>query len=488
MRLEITVPIKSVMNSENPTSVFGRLLKLLCGFLEKHLGSEILIKVPPSLYDIGLDLRLPIETAEKLQSLGIISKISCLEKFPDEPFVYCYCVETNGNEANEEGADFLDQGNALWKAIREAVGKYLWLNANHFYKKSVRKSYRELGSRALDIFSLTGFSDEQKNSENILKFDQDTNFGWVKAQSLDGKKEFFCPVQLISAKYFRENVKTRKNPEKNEPMLRWVVSSGLATGKSYTEAAVKGILDLIEKDAFTISYLNKISPPIIDLNHLSEQDEELKNIIDGIKRYELEVYLLKLPTDFSAHVILAMVIDKTGKGSALTVGASADFDLKQAILDSLSEATAIRLANKKKYKNDYAIEAESMNEKTRTRYWMDEKKLTDAEFLLKGEMIQLDLPKRFFDKLKDKKYYKDKLGELEIQLGNKKYDTYIADISTKKLRKMDLNSVVVIIPELQPMHSDESLPYFYGRRLSEVPKKTGYVSAGSLNKIPHPLV
>ena len=43
-------------------------------------------------------------------------------------------------------------------------------------------------------------------------------------------------------------------------MLRWAVTTGLATGQSLEEAIAKGILEVVERDAFMISYLNRLSP------------------------------------------------------------------------------------------------------------------------------------------------------------------------------------------------------------------------------------
>ena len=458
-------------------------------FLEKYFGSEILIKIPKGLYGIDNKLSKAINIADKLKKLEIIKNITI--KYPqyyDEPFSYIYYVSCP-NKAHGTGADFFDKEKTIWKSLAEAIERYLWYSSDNFYKNIIKKSsYKGIKNNVLNIFSLAGFSEEQKNKFPILQFNENTIFNWVPTYSLISKRKIFCPIQLVSALNFNQKVKRSKNlDKKTEPMLRWCVTTGLSTGRNLEEAIVKGILEVIERDAFMISYLNKLSPPLVDLEYLSAQDEEIAKIIKNFKRYNLEIYALQLPTDFpDIHIIAALIIDRTGLGPAFSVGASADFNLKTTLLDALSESLSIRFALKFKDRFKNKIYLNKIGQEERIIYWAKPENLPKIEFFLKGEKIKIDLKQNFYEKTDDRKYYKEKLKILIKELKEKNYEACYVELTTKEIKKLNLRSVFVVIPELQPLHLDESIPYFGGKRLKEVPLKLGYQPLEILNQEPHP--
>jgi len=114
-------------------------------FLEKYLGSEILIKIPKGLYGIDNKLSKAINIADKLQKLGVIENI--MMKYPqyyDEPFSHIYYVFCS-NKAHGTGANFLNKKEAIWRSLAEATERYLWYSSDYFYKNIFKKtSYKEI--------------------------------------------------------------------------------------------------------------------------------------------------------------------------------------------------------------------------------------------------------------------------------------------------------------------------------------------------------
>ena len=475
IQLEITEPAYEGLEDRPLRRSFSvEIIKKVIKFLEKYLGSTVLIKIPAELSEIEGVAYEFINTAYKLQKLGVINNIIKIIGYPDEPLMYQYYA-SSVRKATGWGVDFFSKEKALWKSLGEATERYLWYNSDRFFQNRKICSYRDLKGRALNIFSLAGFSEEQKNKHSILQFDENTVFGWIPARFLVSRKILFCPVQLVSAYYRDKNT---------EPMLRWGVTTGLSTGQSLKEAIVKGALEVIERDAFMISYLNKLSPPIIDLEYLSDQDEEIAKIIKNFKRYNLEIYILQLPTDFPVYVNLAILIDRTGLGPAVSVGASANFDFKTALLTSLSESLVVRHSLKNIFKKK--IDLKKIGREERVVYWAKPENLPKIEFFLKGEKIKIDLSQGFYKTKNNKNNYKEKLRILNTELEKKNYKTCYVELTTKEIKKIGLRCVQVVIPELQPLHLHESIPYFGGKRLKEVPLKFGYQPAKVLNQIPHP--
>ena len=471
----------------------GRLAGLALTFLEKYFGAQILLDVPSNLQETDSELFVAIETAEKLQNLGIIKEIEKRPKFSDEPFLHRFFVTTQKTNNTGSGSDFFSEKAAIWKAIGEATERDLWATGNDILKSVLRLPYEKIASQTLDIFKLAGFSEEQKKNNSQLSFDKNTVFGWVPAVSLTEQKSdknIFCPAQLINPSYFRKNT----HEKKNEPILRRCITTGVATGNFLEEVIVKGILEIIERDAYIVSYLNHLSPPVIDFENMSYQDEELEKVYKMFQRYNLEVYLIKLPTDFSASVVSAVIIDRSGQGPAFALGNSAKLDLKSAVLGALTEALTIRLSLKKDWeiKKNLALPAlHRLGQFDRMIYWARPENVSRLDFMTQGEKIQIDLTEEenFFadtNKVTSEKYYQEKLQLFIEELRAKSYEACYVELSNSAVRKLGLRSVQVVIPELQPIHLAEEFPCWGGRRLSEIPKKLGYIPADKPNPEPHP--
>ena len=488
MELKATASARKILILQSSSNMVKKTIRSGLNLLEKYFGTSILLAIPDHLLEVEPEMFPAINTAYDLKRLGLIKEIKEIPKLPDEPSVHI--VSAIG--ANSGGADFFSREKSYWKALGETVERYLWRSSDFFYRQTIeRKKYSEIKNEVVDIFELAGFSNEQKKNIDVLKFDEKTVFGWIPARSIVSGKKILCPAQLASAKYFEENVKTDRHENRNEPMLRWAVTTGIATGQSLEEAHVKGILEVIERDAFMISYLNKLSPPIVDLDNLAEQDSGLEKILKNFERYNLEAHLLQLPTDFPIHVYLAIVIDRTGLGPAMSVGASADFELKTCLLDGLAEALTVRIHLKKSFREESGP-SEKLDRRGRLLWWAKEENISTIDFFLRGEKIKLDLEKEksifseSSEKYSRRKYYAEKLDLLKKYLREKKYEAIYSELTDPNIRKLGFRSVQVLIPDLQPMHLYESIPYFGGKRLKEIPQKLGYKDAEELNKVPHP--
>lgn len=486
MKLRLTIPVADFVKNISPKKRMPRILQGFLVFLEKKFGTQILFDTPPGLQKFPPNLLPALSLASRLEELGIIEKMIPAEKIPDEPFAFHFYAPS-ATRSRGGGFDLLSQEKAAWKALGEAVERHPWFNSGAFYeKKLVRTSVGKLKGKVMNIFSLAGFSEEQKKLFPNLAFNRDTVFGWIQTQSLTSAEKVWCPAQLFSHYYTSLYVKSRDDLHKNEPMLRWPVTTGLAAGRCLEEATTNGILEVLERDAFMISYLNQISPPVFDLDYLSKQDEDIAKIVRKFRRYNLEIKLLQLPTDFSVFAVAAIIIDKTGLGSAFSLGSSADFDLKTCILDALAEAHVVRISHGHKYKQE--VDKTTVNREGRLIYWANPKNFSKIEFFINGPRINVNLEKNFFQEKETdyKKYYTKKLAFLKSELKRLNYRGYVAELTTKPIREIGLSVIHIVIPKLQPMHLDETIPYFSGARLEEIPKKFGYSPKEPVNQEPHP--
>lgn len=139
------------------------------------------------------------------------------------------------------------------------------------------------------------------------------------------------PAQLVYVPYSYQH---------DEPLLRFPISTGAATGVSLDDALYRGICEVVERDAFMITYLNKIVSPQVNL--FSIKDKTIYDIANIFKRYKLELVILNLTTDLQIPVFAAVTLDRTGLGPAVSVGLKAGFNIKETIIGAIEESLMVR--------------------------------------------------------------------------------------------------------------------------------------------------
>lgn len=448
-------------------------LSPLVFILETLLKTPLFVSIPDkTLASLNSTTPSELSILQKLQSSGYIKKIFYTKKYSDEPKIFVCQTYNKGG-----GADFFSKKKALWRAVGESVERSVWVDSDTTYRgKTIFTDYDHVPGRKLNIEKLPGFSKMQIEKFKVLQFNRETKFEWIPAYSYTSKSRIWIPLQLVSGYYSRNNVPTR------EPMLRWSVSTGLATGRSLFEALCKGALEDIERDAFMLTYLNKISPPRLNLEDFAKHDNQFADLYKSFKRYRLELEVFVLPTDFSVYVICAAIIDRTGKGPAITLGAKADPDFREAFWGAVQECHFIRYGMKGRFKKEYS--AQRMQLEDRQIYWAQLKHLHQLDFLFKGnKLTESEILKKTPLSTKDTSHIFEVLIS-ECQA--KKYSLIGFELENGVSNKLGFRTAQVLIPELQPLHLDESIPYFGGQRLQEIPKLLGYTPASTLNIIPHP--
>ena len=109
-------------------------------------------------------------------------------------------------------------------------------------------------------------------------------------------------------------------------------------------AILNGIYEIVERDSLLGVYLNRISPPIIDLAAL--KDKRIDYLIDQFKKYKLELFVLDTTTDLSIPSFISLLFDRTGRGPAVGIGVKAGFHPKDAIISAIGEVLMTRLYTK----------------------------------------------------------------------------------------------------------------------------------------------
>lgn len=473
--------VKLLHTSELTNREFGlqisKLETLFLKKIEKKHSIEALFEIPTNLLrfkSITTSLTDALAVASTLNEQGIISSLTKDEKSSDEPYLNLFSAKATANLGNS-GADFLDETSALWRCLAETYERHVWLDSNFYEDSIIFSSTNKLKRPALDITSLAGFSSVQKNSHPLMKISENVILGWINGRTISRNKKILCPAQLASAKYANLFAKNPNQTKAKEPMLRWVVTTGLATGQTLDEAIVKGILETLERDSFMRTFLGKISPDLIDMENWGEFDTDIKNLLSNFKRYGLKVHVALLQNDLDLYIPIVVILDDTNKGPAFSIGASADFDLKSAVTDAWAEAMACRLWLKKGFPFKNTKLKHPLGHVERMKYYSLPENLQDISFLWEGKFSNILPTVSIYDiKTTNRaKYYKEKRKSLAKLLSVNNFDGLYVQLKDKKFKNIPLSVVQVIIPNAFPMHLDERIPY-HGESPDEV------------NHTPHP--
>lgn len=420
-------------------------------------------------------------------NFGFIRNFKRIRQFYDEPKFWQYSASFNSsfikhNSKNfrsvSSGISLFSQKEAVFKCLCETIERY----CNHIYKNNFSTligSYKEIGSKGIDPRSIISFSEKQLEDDKFEKFrlSENSKFSWTEMTSLINSKEILVPSQLIYLSYPFIS---------SEPTVYPSISTGAAGGSCLSAAIVRGIYEIIERDAFLIFYLNKLKASRIELEAVS--DKRIRAAVRLQERYNLEIVSLDITTDINVPTFASIAIDRAGIGKAVSVGLKSSLDAINALSGSINEAlhtrTWIRQEHEKHSKeikpSDLLVNTEM---ETRGLLWYPKKRIENLDFWINTSKRKIAL--------KDSKLSSgQQLQRLNSIFEKLDYDVLFKDITLEPFRNLEYFIVKVIVPQMQPLYLDENYKLLGGKRLYEVPEKLGYANKKEeeLNSFPHPFL
>lgn len=261
---------------------------------------------------------------EKLQRAGIITYIERVAVCNDYPKLFQYSATDQNYKERGGGFDFYDKELAIRKAVSEFIEVYSLTNVDK--DKIFKSNYEKLKNKAISIEDLViPYQDKTQRTKNTITSKDYIYF--TQGFDLLRNRKIFIPAHLI---YFPIKFREKK-------LFREPNSNGAATDIELKRALIKGILELIERDAFLVYYLNSLLGEPLEI----DDNPKIENLISTFRRYNLEVYIFYQPTDINVFNITSLAIDKSGLNIIVSVGSCSDFNLENAIIKSLTEVTQI---------------------------------------------------------------------------------------------------------------------------------------------------
>jgi len=280
-------------------------------------------------------------------------------------------------------------------------------------------------------------------------------------------------------------------------------TNGGAGHFDYTTAVLNGLLELIQRDAFLVYWLNTVSPKQIDVRSYlgkqhpqSESLEELTKIVSDFNKYKLQYHFLDITSDIAVPTVCCVLISDSPTGKRMALGAGSGFNDISPLISAATEATSVLnsiffkepLILKKNYR---PFMDASIRRDARLQLYTTDEMVDRAKFFFSNPLsISVDdwlnisgndmsnNPKKGLDYLK--KIFKARMDH------NPTYEVSVYQIKNSLLKYFDYIVVRVFCKALYSLYLDENLADPQHPRLAEFVKNKDLEANAKLNPWPHP--
>jgi bacteriocin biosynthesis cyclodehydratase domain-containing protein len=223
---------------------------------------------------------------------------------------------------------------ARTSAMMEAIERYSGVARGR--EPMLRASFAELEGRAVDPRRCLGFSDrqyaerDQTNPFAVAQayvpepFDHSADVDWVPAWSLTSNRNIFVAAGFCFYGY-------SLTPGGRGNLAD---SNGCAAAFSLEDSILRGILEIVERDAVGIWWYNRVLRPAPSLS--PEAAGEVNAVIEKYAELGRSVSLLDVTNDLGIPAVAALSWERD-TGAAMTAGFGADFDETGAVLRAITE-------------------------------------------------------------------------------------------------------------------------------------------------------
>jgi len=418
---------------------------------------------------------------------GIVRYVAEQPRLPQFPDIIQYVAQTCDTKAFIQQAAFGNAGGcalsrpaALAKAIGEAVERY----SVAIYDEACFPllSYRDAPFAAIppDSWALNSPMQYATPGFAWAPFTDVTPVRWVTARDLGTDKEIGVPAAMVYVPF-------SYYPASGEPPICQPISTGLACHCSYEEAMIGGLCEVIERDAFMITWQAGLSRTQIDPTTLSPVNTAL---IQRMEATGATLRLLDLTTDNGVAAVLAVQTHDSPKMPAITFASSAALDPEDAIRKALEEVThTARWMYTLMHKAGPVPTSDGYtnvdSQERHLQFWADHAHRPLADFIFASDSMMAFTDMELLesgDPTRD-------LGTLIERISATGHRALSVDVTAPDVADAGLRVVRALVPGYHPLIMGYTDRATGGTRLWTVPQRLGYPGvdpASGDNPLPHP--
>ncbi|MFM1652987.1 TOMM precursor leader peptide-binding protein [Brevibacillus sp. B_LB10_24] len=370
-------------------------------------------------------------------------------------------------------------------AILEGLERYCGLQPLG-KSAGIRDSFRNLKDQALDPLKVGVHTKQQYAMPGFPfnPFHPDHPIDWVWGYSFLQERPILVP-QLLA--YYSLGCGDGYVFE---------TSNGCALGGSLEEAIFYGIMEVVERDSFLLTWYARLPLPRLDLS--SADDRELQLMVDRIRAVAgYELYLYNATMENGIPSIWALAKNRKQTGLNLICAAAAHLDPIRAAKGAIQELAGLMLTLDEKWEENQE-EYERMLHDPYLVQSMDDHAmlygLPQAEERLQFLLDENRPLRTFAEEFKWNTKHADLTDDLkDILQGFRRLnlDVIVVNQTSSELERNGLHCVKVLIPGMLPMTFGHHLTRLEGlERVLRVPAELGYarqqLTPEQLNPHPHP--
>ena len=363
-------------------------------------------------------------------------------------------------------------------AIGEALERY---SAVYVPRERIQlATARSLGDAAVRPFRFALFHPAQHAERELpfTEFTEDTPTAFVEGASLHDGSPAYLPAELV----YLGRPATASLP------VAFSTSNGLACAATFTEAVLRALLELVERDAVMLAWKCRLSLPLLDWT----DDEDLQsydrrffgptgvafNVLDGSA-------FLDIP------IAIAVVHGAPGSGASLAIGAGASATVGEAWLAAVAEGFGVyrwvRQQTLLQQPGTPPPDPDRIETFEQHLLYYAQPEHAELAAFLDGSTERR--PTRSVPALEGATP-RSQIDAVLRRLARHGLSAYAVDVTSPDVRSLGLSVARVIVPELCALDVSHRARFLGGTRLYTAAHEAGLVPAplepADLNHLPHP--
>jgi ribosomal protein S12 methylthiotransferase accessory factor len=381
---------------------------------------------------------------------------------------------TSGKQTYGLGASLETPAMARLIAIAEGAERY---SSGGFVKEApVWATRSELAGPKIDLEGLPCCSEHEYSDPGcpFVPYDPDAKIRWLRGVDLITASDVWVPAVMACYKL---------QGDRREERFWYRISTGYAVHSDPVEALVRGIIEVAERDASALVWLQKLPLPELADSHPGWSSPGVEYLLDWCKRHFLEARLFDATTDIGVPTVYCLLRSEHDDRIRQVMGCSSSRTMPAAAEKTLLETIMGRslLCSVDEVPDSFRKFVELEHG---ARYMSDPTRAGAFDFLTRSPRR----PCAEFNELPADPAAA--LRHLVTVLAQKGMQAVAVDHTSSELAAVGLTATSVLIPELQPM-ALHPLGQFRGhRRLREAPAAMGYrvLPEEEMNPWPQPFV
>jgi ribosomal protein S12 methylthiotransferase accessory factor len=420
--------------------------------------------------------------------VGVVNHLSEAPADAGAPQLFHYYAQASNTSAFCSQENFVYTGGASYnrelamaKAVGEAVERYC--SAIYDVEELPLCSRQEADFRCVPPSDWALYTEDQYQRPGFpfVPFDDSTPVRWAEAIDPITGELWHVPAAMVYMPYYYY-MKTADSP------IVQPISSGMACHCSPAEAAMSGISEVVERDAFMITWLARLAPPRIAVDSLSDRNYDL---VQRFERTGSSVTLFNVTTDVGIPTIMSVLQSPSPQAPALVFANSSSLSAEEAVRNSLEE-----LAHTRRFMQQIVNHMPRLvpappdhdnvvDQMTHLNFWCDHTNAGLADFLWKSKQ-RID-----FDDLPNDATGRpaDDLHTMCEKIRGAGHQVLLVDLTSPDIEPLGLTALRALIPGFHPLTMGYSIRALGGKRLAEVPaklKQPGISPDRGDNPSPHP--